>query len=179
MSDHPVAVADRSPRRRPSGSRRGWPTPGRSVIVLALLAAAIGALAPPASANDASVRRAFKTYEKKLTKDISYLASFKTPTRRSSGTVLKHVAGIRRDLRGAERAQKGKRASTAKGRTGRQQILTALSDANSAAGQARASALAIRGGHRAAARGDARKEQRIVNKAIALFEAGGKKLHLF
>jgi hypothetical protein len=151
----------------------------RWLTLIALLALALGSFTAVAAANDASVKRALKRYEKKLTKDIGYLASFKTPTKRSSGSVLKRVSAIRRDLRGAEKAQQGEMASTANGRKGRQQILAALGDAGSAATKARASALAVRAGHRSAAKGDAKQELRDIDKAIVLFESGGKKLHLF
>jgi hypothetical protein len=179
MSDYSFAATNPTPRHPDQRSRRGRTRLTRSLVLLALLAAAAGSLAQVASANDASVKRAFKTYDKRLTKDIAYLANFKTPGKRSSGSVLSHVRKIRADLKGAENAQKGKKASTAGGRKGRQEVLAALHDAGTAAGSARTSAIAVRGGHHSAAKHDARQEQTAINKAIPLFESGGKKLHLF
>jgi len=58
-------------------------------------------------------------------------------------------------------------------------VLSALHDATVAANDARASATAARSGIRSTAKRDAKKEQSEINKAIALFESGGRLLHLF
>ena len=58
-------------------------------------------------------------------------------------------------------------------------MLSGLHDATLAASDARAAAAAARSGKRSTARRDAKEEQREINKAIPLFESGGKLLHLF
>ena len=59
------------------------------------------------------------------------------------------------------------------------QALPALHDATVAASDARASAAAARSGLRSTAKRDAKNELSEINKPIALFESGGRLLHLF
>ena len=58
-------------------------------------------------------------------------------------------------------------------------MLSALSEDNTAAGDAKASADAAKSGNSSAARSDASKERSAINQAIPRFEQGGKDLHLF
>jgi hypothetical protein len=58
-------------------------------------------------------------------------------------------------------------------------VLSALHDATVAVDDAQASASAARSGKRSTAKRDATAERRQINKAIPLFMAGGKLLHLF
>lgn len=134
---------------------------------------------PLAQASDASLKSALKRYEARLTTDIGYLSSFSAPSRSTAPAALSRLSKIRSDLTGAARAATGEQASTSSGRKGRTLVLSGLHDATVAADDARACATAARSGNRSTARGDAKAEQSEINKAIGLFESGGKLLHLF
>jgi hypothetical protein len=145
------------------------------------LVVAIGLLvvAPSAQASDASLRRALKPYTGRLTTDIAYLSNFTAPRKSRAAAVLGKLSKIRGDLSGATRAATTNLASTNSGRKGRTLVLSGLSDATVAAGDARASATAARSGNRSGARRSAKKERTLINKAITLLPEGGKLLHLF
>jgi hypothetical protein len=144
------------------------------LVLLGMLAAA-----PLAQASDASLTKALKRYETRLTTDIGYLSSFSAPSRKAAPAALHKLSNVSRDLTGATSAATGQQASTSSGRKGRTQVLSGLHDATLAASDARATAAAARSGKRSTARRDAKEEQREINKAIPLFESGGKLLHLF
>lgn len=166
-----------APRIRPTR----WARQPRLREAGALSLVAIGLLvgAPPAQASDASLRRALRSYETRLAADIGYLSSFTMPTRSRAPAVLRRLSSVRTDLNGATGAAERNRASTGSGRVGRAQVLSALHYAITATIDAQLCASAARVGNRARARRDARAEQRAINQAIPLFEAGGKRLHLF
>ena len=145
-----------------------------SLVVVGLL---VGA--PLALASDASLQRALKVYENRLASDIGYLSSFTTPTRCGAPAVLRRLSSVRTDLSGATQAAARNQASTSSGRTGRAQVLSALRYAATATVDADYSARAARAGNRTRARRYARAEQGMINRAITLFEAGGRRLHLF
>lgn len=151
----------------------------RAGISLLLVAVGLLAAAPLAQASDASLKRAVKVYEGRLTKDIGYLANLKLPSRSAAPTVLRRLSKIRNDITGATRAAKGQHGSSSSGRKARTKLLSALSDASAATGSARACAKAARAGNRAAAKSDLKVELRDVNKAIPLFESAGRLLNLF
>jgi hypothetical protein len=134
---------------------------------------------PLARGSDITFRRALRPYVTRLTADIGYLSSFSTPSKSAAGGVLQRLSKIRSDLTGATRAATRQRASTNSGRTGRVRVLSALHDATAAAGDASACATAARAGNRSAAKGDQTREQSEINKAIPLFESGGKLLRMF
>lgn len=151
--------------------RRALPT------VLALVA--LAAVPWPAFASDASVRRALSAYESRLTADIGRLASFSTPSRAGAAATIAALGKVRSDLDGAVRAADGQRASTSAGRRGRALVLSGLREALTAAGDAKSAAVAARSGHTAAAKAATAREQKAIDRAIPLFESGGKLLHLF
>jgi hypothetical protein len=132
-----------------------------------------------AQASDASVQRALKAYETRLAADIGYLSSFTAPTTRGAPAALRRLATVQTDLNGATTAANSHQASTRSGRTGRTEVLSALHHASLAATEAQRCGKATRAGHHADARRDAKAEQGEINEAIPLFEAGGKRLHLF
>ena len=165
------------PRTRPNSS--AWQPRLRRVGVLSLVAIGLLLGAPLAQASDASLEHALKSYEKRLASDIGYLSSFSTPTRSGAPAALRTLSSVRADLTGATKAANSNQASTSSGRTGRAQVLSALHGAATAAIDAEHCATAARSGHRTQARRDATAEQRAINQAIVLFEAGGKRLHLF
>lgn len=144
------------------------------LLVVGLLVAA-----PLAQASDASLKRAVKIYEVRLTKDISYLANLKVPSRSAAPTVLRRLSKIGSDLAAVTRVAKSHHGSSSSGRRARVQLLSALSDVSAATRSARACATAARSRHRAAAKSDLKLEQRQVNKAIPLFESAGRLLNLF
>jgi hypothetical protein len=144
------------------------------LVVLGLLVAV-----PLAQASDASLKRAMKAYESRLTTDIGYLSNFSVPSRSAASTVLHKLSKIGTDLSAATRTAKGQQASTNSGRKARTLLLSALSDATTGTGDARTCATAARSGNRSAAKRDQRNEQNEINKAIPLFESAGKLLHLF
>jgi hypothetical protein len=150
----------------------------RTALLLPVLVAVLAA-APFAQANDASLTKALKRYETRLTTDIGYLSSFAAPSKNGARAALSKLSKVRSDLGGATNAANGQQASTASGRKGRAQVLSALHDATVAASDARASATAARSGLRSTAKRDAKNELSEINKAIALFESGGRLLHLF
>jgi hypothetical protein len=150
----------------------------RSITSLAAASCLLVA-APPAHASDASFKRALKPFAARLTRDIGYLANFSVPARKVAAQALRRIAAIRRDLAAATRAATVNHASSRSGRKGRALVLAGLHDATAAAGEARACATAVIAGHRAAAKRDCRREQRLVAEAIRALEAGGRLLHLF
>ena len=144
-----------------------------------LVLIAVLALPALARANDASLEHALHGYESKLTTDISYLADFSAPSRGGASGALSRISGTQKDLSAAYRAASGQQGSSSTGRSGRSLVLSALSEANTAAGDAKASADAARSGNSSAARSDANKERGVIDQAIPRFEQGGKDLHLF
>jgi hypothetical protein len=132
-----------------------------------------------ARASDASLKHALAGYQAKLTSDIGYLSNFSAPSRSAAGGVLRRLSGVQGDLSGASRAASGQQASSSSGRKGRALVLSALSEALTAAGDARAAADAARAGNTSGARSDAGKERSAINQAIPHFEQGGALLHLF
>lgn len=150
----------------------------RTTLVLVVAACVLG-FGSSAWASDAGLERALGAYRSRLTADMVYLASFSTPSRGSAGSALSRLAGITRDLTGAVRAASSQRASTRNGSRGVSLLLVAFSDALNAAGDARAAAAAARSGYGSRARNDVRLEQTQINRAIPLFEQGGRLLHLF
>jgi hypothetical protein len=144
------------------------------LVLLGLLA-----LAPLAQASDATLEKAMKAYEKRLTNDISYLSSFSAPSKHAAPSTLSKLSRIGSDLAGATKAATRQQASTSSGRKGRTQILAALHDATAAKSDAKASATAARAGKTSTAKRDAKTEQSQITKAIPLFESGGKLLKLF
>ncbi|MHB1571932.1 MAG: hypothetical protein ACYCXW_24030 [Solirubrobacteraceae bacterium] len=159
------------------GGRRGAAIRAIPAILLALMLAF--AFASAANASDASFRRALAPYKTKLTTDIAYLSNFSAPSKRAAPSSLRTLSRISRDLAGATKAAKGQQGSTTSGRKGRSEVLSALSYATSATSYARSSATAARGGNRSRALAYARSEQARIDKAIPLFEDGGRRLHLF
>lgn len=149
----------------------------RFLIALVALFVAVGG--GVAQASDASLTKAMKAYKTRLTTDIAYLANFSAPAKARAGATLTKLGKINRDLLGARHAAQINQASTASGRKGRTEVLSALGYALTSTKDATASARAARAGHRAAARADARAALREINKAIPLFEDGGRRLHLF
>ena len=147
------------------------------LILLVLLG--LLALAPLAHASDATLEKAMKAYEKRLTTDISYLANFSVPSKKAAPSTLSKLSRIVNDLAGATKAATRHQASTSSGRKGRTQILAALHDATAATSDAKACATAARAGKRSTAKRDSKAEQRQIDKAIPLFESGGKLLKLF
>lgn len=150
----------------------------RGLVALAVAVALLG-LAPLASASDSSLRRALNGYKSRLTSDISYLAYFSAPSRSRTSSVLSRLSGVSSDLNGAIRAANGQRSSSRTGSRAKSLLLAAFGYALSATGYARASAYAARSGRGSSARSDARAEQGQINRAIPLFEQGGRLLHLF
>lgn len=150
----------------------------RVVLPLAVLVAVLAA-APLAQASDASLTRALKVYEGRLTRDIGYLANFSVPSRTAAAHASNRLSKIGSDLRLAKRAATTHSASTSRGRRGRALVRSALRDATTAVADARACATAAGSGKRSAAKLDRKHEQTAINKAIVSFEAGGKLLHLF
>jgi hypothetical protein len=148
-----------------------------SITRLALLG--LLALAPLAQASDATLEKAMKPYEKRLTTDISYLSNFSAPSKKAAPSTLTKLSTIGGDLAGATKAAASHQASTSSGRRGRTQILAALHDATAATSDAKASATAARAGKTSTAKRDAKTEQSQITKAIPLFESGGKLLKLF
>ena len=148
---------------------------------LASSLAVVGLLASPtlAHASDTSLRHALSTYESRLTSDIGRLANFAVPSRAAAASTVAAMTKVNADLEGAVRAATAQKASTSAGRRGRTLVLSGLHEAIVAAGDAKAAALAARTGHGAAARAQAAKERAAINRAIPLFESGGKLLHLF
>ena len=144
-----------------------------------LLLLGLLALAPLAQASDATLEKAMKPYEKRLTNDISYLSNFSAPSKKAAPSTLNKLSRISSDLAAATKAATGHQASTSSGRKGRTQILAALHDATTATSDARTCAKAARAGKKSTAKRDAKTEQRQINKAIPLFESGGKLLKLF
>jgi hypothetical protein len=142
----------------------------RLVLPLGLLAAA-----PLAQASNASLEKALKPYETRLTTDISYLSNFSAPSKKAAPAALTKLSKINSDLSGATKAATGQQASTSSGRKGRTQVLSALHEATVATSDARACATAARSGKKSTAK----SEQSEINKAIPLFESGGELLHLF
>ena len=132
-----------------------------------------------AQASDRSLEHAIAKYKARLTSDIGYLASFSAPSRKSAPGVEKRVSTILHDLSGATSAAKSQKASSKSVKHGQSLILSALHDATLAADDAQASARAARGGNGSGAKHDARKERTEINRAIPLFESGGRLLHLF
>ena len=145
-----------------------------SLVGLALLAAA-----PFAQASDRSLEQAIGKYKPKLTSDIAYLASFSAPSRSHASGVEKRISGILHDLSAASSAARSQQASSKSVQHGKSLVLSALHDASLAADDARASAKAAQSGNRSGAKKDARAEQTEINRAIPLFESGGRLLHLF
>jgi hypothetical protein len=139
----------------------------------------LGMLVPAAQADDAGLQKALKAYESRLTTDIGYLAAFTKPSAGGVPTALHRLSKIAEDLSGATHAAKTHHASTTAGAKGRTEVLAALHDAMAATRDAEASAKAVRGGKPAKAKHEAKLERSAINKAIPLFESGGKKLHLF
>lgn len=144
------------------------------VLPLALLI-----VVPLAQASDASLERALKAYKGRLTVDIAYLSNFSVPSHKAAATVLHKLSKVRSDLSGARRAATHQQASSSSARKGQALVLSALRDVLAAESDAHACAAAVRSADRAAAKRDQAKEQSEVNKAIPLFESGGKLLHLF
>jgi hypothetical protein len=153
--------------------------PMNRVVLPLLVSLAVLAAAPFAQASDASLKKALKPYETRLTTDIGYLSNFSAPSKSAAPAALTKLSKIRSDLTGATKAATGQQASTSSGRKGRTQVLSALHDATVAAGDAQACATAARFGNKSTAKRDAKAEQGEINKAIPLFESGGKLLHLF
>lgn len=139
----------------------------------------LGLLVPAAQADDAGLQKALKAYEHRLTSDIGYLAGFTVPSKRSVSSTLHRLSKIGKDLAGATHAASSHHASSTAGAKGRTEVLQALHDATAATRDAEASAKAVRGGKAAKAKHEAKLELSATNKAIKLFESGGKKLHLF
>lgn len=150
-----------------------------TLAVALLIGAALLISAPLAHANDAGIRRVMKPYKTRLTVDIAYLSNFSAPSRKAAPAALRKLSSIGIDLHGASRALARQTASSANGRRGRADVLSALRDALAAASDAHSSAAAARAGHVATARRDAKAEQRHIGQAIPKFEAGGRLLHLF
>lgn len=144
-----------------------------------VLCSALLALAPFAQASDSSLRSALKAYEANLTKDIGYLATFKAPSSSGASAALHKISKIASDLNAAEHAASAQQASSSSGRTARSDVLSALHDALIAAGDAKASATAARSHKASTAKKDAKATVSETNKAIPLFETGGKLLKLF
>jgi hypothetical protein len=151
----------------------------KRVALLLLVPLGLLVATPFARATDASLERALKAYETRLSGDIGYLSSFSAPSKGAAAAVLHRLSEVRNDLAGATRAATGRQASTGSGRRGRELVLSGLHDAAAAASDARACATAVRSGNRNAAKRDERQEQSEIGKAIPLFESGGKLLHLF
>lgn len=152
----------------------------RTTLALVLLiSASFCAAAPLAHASDASIRRAMKPYKTKLTVDIGYLANFSAPSRKAAPGALRTLSRVRTDLTGASHALTHQKASSASGRRGRTDVLSALRLALTATSDARTSATAARAGHSASARAAAKREQRQIGKAISKFQTGGRLLRLF
>jgi hypothetical protein len=147
--------------------------------LLTLVGLGLLGVPPVAVASDASLKAALKPYESRLTTDIGYLSSFSTPSRSAALPALSKLSKIRSGLSGATRAASRQQASSSSGRRGRTLVLSALADATLAPGDAQASANAARSGSRSAAKRKAKEEQSEINKAIPLFESGGRLLHLF
>ena len=137
------------------------------------------ASAPLAQASDRSLEHAIAPYKGRLTSDIGYLANFSAPSRHSAPGVQTRVARILGDLAGVTSAANSQHASSNSVRHGQSLVLSALHYATLAADDARVSAGAARSGNGAGARNDARAEQHQINRAIPLFESGGRLLHLF
>jgi hypothetical protein len=153
--------------------------PGSMTRLVLLVLLGLLAVASLAQASNATLEKAMKAYEKRLTTDISYLANFSAPSKHAAFSTLSKLSTITRDLAGATKAATDHQASTSSGRKGRTQILAALHDATTATSDAKASATAARSGKTSTAKRDAKAEQSEINKAIPLFESGGKTLHLF
>jgi hypothetical protein len=151
----------------------------KRVALPLLVSFGVLAVAPLAQASDASLKHALKAYQARLTADIGYLASFSAPSKSAAPASLSKLSKIRGDLTGAAQAATGQQASTPSGRKGRTLVLSGLNDAIIAVGDARASATAARSGDRSTAKNDAKVELSEINKAIPLFESGGRMLHLF
>ncbi|MGP0036132.1 MAG: hypothetical protein ACLP4R_16395 [Solirubrobacteraceae bacterium] len=147
------------------------------LILLGLLGLLV--LVPLAQASDATLQKAMRPYDKRLTTDISYLSNFSAPSKKAAPSTLSKLSTISSDLSGAIKAASGQQASTSSGRKGRTQILAALHYATAATNDAKACATAARVGKRSTAKRDAKTEQSQINKAIPLFESGGKLLKLF
>jgi hypothetical protein len=155
------------------------PVPMKRVALPLLVSFGMLVAAPLAQASDASLTRAVKPYKTRLTADIGYLSSFSVPSKSASSGVVRRLSKIRNDLNGATRAASGQQASTSSGRKGRTLVLSALHDATVATADARACATAAGSGNRSGANRDQRQEQTEIQKAIPLFESGGRLLHLF
>jgi hypothetical protein len=155
------------------------PVSMKFLAVVLLAALGMVAAAPLAQASDATLKRALKAYEGRLTADIGYLSSFSVPSKGTAAGVLRRLSKVRTDLTGAARAANHEQASSSSGRRGRALVLSGLHDASAAAGDARACANAAGAGNRSAAARDRRLERREIGKAIPLFESGGRLLHLF
>jgi hypothetical protein len=151
----------------------------KRVALPLVVAVGLLAVAPLAHASDASLKRALRAYKARLTTDIGYLASFAAPNKGAAVGALRRLSTVRGDLTGATHAATLQQASTSSGRRARTLVLSGLHDAIAAVGDARASATAARSGNRSAAKRAARKARDETNKAIPLFESGGRLLHLF
>lgn len=151
----------------------------RWLALLLVVLVAIGAAASVAQASDASLKHALKAYQTRLTADIGYLASFTAPSNSGATAAFKKLSTISKQLKGATQAANGQQASSSKGIKGRKDVLTALKDASAAVTDAKASATAAKAGKSSTAKHDAKQERQQINKAIPLFESGGKALGLF
>jgi len=153
--------------------------PGSMTRLVLLVSVGLLAGVPLAQASDVTLEKAMKPYEKRLTTDISYLSSFSAPSKRAAPAMLTKLSRIHNDLAGATDAADSQQASTSTGRQGRSEVLSALHDASLATNDANACATAARSGKTSAAKRDAKAEQGEIDKAIPLFESGGRKLNLF
>lgn len=151
----------------------------KRVLTPLVICSALLAVAPFAHASDSSLKHALKAYEANLTKDIAYLASFKAPSKSGASAALHKISKVESDLNGAKQAANGQQASSSSGKTGRSKVLSALHYALVAASDAKASATAARSHEASTAKKDAKATVSETNKAIPLFESGGKLLHLF
>ncbi len=151
----------------------------KRVSLLCLVSTAMLVSPSLARASDASLEHALAAYQSRLTSDIGYLANFSTPSRSGAAGALARLSSVQSDLTGASRAASGQQASSSAGRKGRALVLSALSEAITATGDARAAADAARAGKGSAARSDAAKEHSAIDEAIPRFEQGGSLLHLF
>ena len=151
----------------------------KRVLVPLVVCSALLAVAPFAQASDSSLKSALKSYEANLTKDIGYLATFKAPSKSGASAALHKISKVESDLNAVEHAASGQQASSSSGRTGRSEVLSALHYALVAAGDAKASATAARSHNASTAKKDAKATVSETNKAIPLFESGGKLLKLF
>ncbi len=151
----------------------------KRITLSLLIAAGFAVLPSAAAASDATLKSALKAYETKLTTDIGYLSSFSTPSKNGAKGALQKLSKIDKDLAGATKAANKNQGSTANGKKGRTEILAALKDATAADSSAQACAKAAHAAKHSAAKSALKQEQRQINKAIPLFESGGKLLKLF